>query len=49
MGEQLKKKEIEELYKDAFHHHLSREDISDYRNEVEMRRRKARYDEIKSC
>jgi hypothetical protein len=45
MGEQSKKKEIEQLYKDAFDNHLSsREDISDYKKEVEMRRRRALMD-----
>ncbi len=48
MGEQLKRKEIEELYRDALYHHLSRKEIG-YLKEVEMRRRKALYDESKSC
>jgi len=41
MGEQSKKKEIEELYRDAYRNHLSKEGIGDYRIEVEIRRRKA--------
>lgn len=46
MVTKLRKREIEKLYRDAFDHHLSREDISDYLKEVEMRRRKARYYEF---
>jgi hypothetical protein len=45
MSEQLKKKQIEQLYKDAFNHSLLK-DGSNYRREVEMRRRKALWEEL---
>jgi hypothetical protein len=46
MRKDLKKKEIEELYKDAYSNHLFREGFSDYRKEVEARRRKALSEEF---
>ncbi len=46
MRKELKKKEIEELYKDAYHNHLFRDGFSDYRKEVEVRRRKALSEEF---
>jgi hypothetical protein len=45
MGDQ-KKKEIIMLYIDAFCNHLERERMYDYKEEVEMRRRKARLKEL---
>jgi hypothetical protein len=46
MWEQSKIKQIEKLYRDAFYNNLSREDTSDYQKEVEMLRRKARFEEV---
>ena len=39
MAEQLRKKEIEELYKDAIYNRLIREGYSEYHAEYEARRR----------
>jgi len=44
IGELLGKKEIQELYKDAIVLHLLREGYSEYRAEVEARRRMMRDD-----
>jgi CRISPR/Cas system-associated endonuclease Cas3-HD len=44
IGEQLGKKEVEELYKDAIVLHLLREGYSEYRAEAEARRRMMRDD-----
>jgi len=46
VGEQLGKKEVEELYKDAIYQHLLREGYSEYRAEAEARRRMMRKDEF---
>jgi len=47
MGEQLRKKEIEKLYKDAIDEHLIKEDYSsNYKAEVKARRLRAHYDEL---
>jgi hypothetical protein len=43
MVEQLRKKEIEALYKDALSQHLLKENYSDYLTEVKARRRMALY------
>ena len=44
VGEQLRKKEIEELYKDAIYNHLIREGYSECRAEAKARRRMMRDD-----
>lgn len=46
MGKQLPKKEINELYKEALHQHLLREDNYDYLVEVKTKRRIAQLEEF---
>jgi hypothetical protein len=43
----LVKKDVESLYKDAIYNHLIREGYSEFRAEVESRRRMRRDDELK--
>jgi hypothetical protein len=43
----LVKKDLESLYKDAIYNHLLREGYSEFRAEVESRRRMRRDDELK--
>jgi hypothetical protein len=43
----LVKKDLEALYKDAIYNHLIREGFSEFRAEVESRRRMRRDDDLK--
>jgi len=45
-GEQLQKKEIQQLYKDAIYQHLLKEGYSEYQAEAKARRRMMRDDTL---